>query len=235
MSYTKSTARQVYENFSNQLMSLAKSTEKIRIPILTYDHKNLIYQSLIVLLCSAIEEYHKNFIEDWFFKLKASNVPMEKIPLNARMYGLLYNTENYYKNLFYDRNKEKDILEKLANNKGLLKKYVDDAELFDMHWFAKSVWNNKKYPSTKNVSILYNRLGISNIFDVLARLKHKDYKMQLESFLSIRESITHEGAGAVTYTDVKNHICFINELIYLLDKELYKHCCTIAGSVYWPK
>lgn len=235
MSYTKSSARQGYESFSSQLLSLAKSTEKISSPALIYAHKNLIFQSIIVLLSSSIEEYHKTFIEDWFYKLRTFNVPMAKVPDNARIYGLLHNTAQHYRSFLYDKDNEKDTLEKLVNAKQTLKKYVDDTERFDINWLAKNVWSNKKYPSVKNVMTLYNRLGIPNIFNVLAALKHRDYKNPLNSFLSVRESITHQGAGALTFNDVKNHIYFINELIYLFDKELYKNCCRVAGSVYWPK
>lgn len=235
MSYSKSNAKVVFDGFAGQLKTLAKSTNAIPAAILSYNHKDLIYKSLVVLLCSSIEEYHKTFVEDWFYKLRVSGAHMDKVPVNARMLGFLNNTEHHYKNFLFDRDSEKNIIEKLSKNKDVLKKYVDDSELFDMSWLAKNVWSNKKYPSTKNIATLYNRLGINNIFGVLSALKHRDYKVQLDSFLSVRESIAHAGAGAVTYDDVKGHIKFINELIYLLDKELYKHCCQSAGSAFWPR
>lgn len=203
--------------------------------MLTYAHKNLIYQSIVILLSSSIEEYHKTFIEDWFYKLRTSNVTMAKIPDNTKVFGLLHNTEQLYRSFLYDRNNEKDTLDKLVNAKHILKKYVDDNERFDISWLAKNVWSNKKYPSIQNIVTLYNRLGIHNIFNSLSETKHRDFKNPLNSFLSVRESIAHQGAGAVTFIDVKNHIEFVNELIYLFDKELYKHCCRIAGSAYWPR
>ena len=114
MSYSKSNARIVYDGFSGQLLSLAKSTNAIPAAILTYNHKDLIYKSLVVLLCSSIEEYHKTFIEDWFYKLRSSGVNMNKIPVNARMLGFLHNTEHHYKNFLYDRDSEKDIIENVG-------------------------------------------------------------------------------------------------------------------------
>ena len=232
MSYSKSSARHSYERFSARLLSLAKSTEKMT--ALTYEHKNLIYQSIIVLLSSAIEEYHKTFIEDWFYKLTVANVRMIKIHDNTKFFGLLHGTEQYYKSFLFDRDNEKETIKKLVTNKDVLKKYLDDSESFNIPWLARCVWSDKKYPSVKNITTLYNRLGIVDVFGVLSRLKHKDYKMQLNSFLSVRESIAHVGAGAVTYNDIKNHVSHIDELIYLLDKELYKHSCRVAGSVFWP-
>ena len=189
----------------------------------------------MVLLSSSIEEYHKTFIEDWFYKLRSSNVTMAKLPDNTKLYGLLHNTEQHYRSFLYDRDNEKETIDKLVKVKHTLKKYVDDTEPFDINWLAKNVWGNKKYPSVKNIITLYNRLGIPNIFQVLSVLKHKDYKTPLDSFLSVRESIAHQGAGAVTFVDVKKHIKLVNELIYLFDKELYKNCCRVAGAAYWPK
>lgn len=235
MSYSKSYARTVYDDFSHQLLLLAKSANRIPNTTLSYNHKDLIYKSLIVLLCSAIEEYHKTFIEDWFFRLKLAGVKMNKIPINARMIGFLHNTENHYKNFLYNRENEKDIIDKLTGSKDILKKYVDDNELFDITWLPNCVWGNKKYPSVKNMAVLYNRLGIPNIFDALSMSRHKDYKGNLDSFLSVRESIAHTGAGTVTYDDVKRHICYVDDLIHSLDRVLHRHCCQLSGSVNWPK
>lgn len=235
MSYAKSNSRVVFDNYTTQLLSVAKTTNRIPLGVLSYAHKNVIYQSLIVLLSSAIEEYHKTFLEDWFFKLRTSRVTMDKIPVNSRMFGFLTATEHHYKSFLYNREGEKDIIKSLVKQKGLLKKYIDDVEVFDLSKFEVAILNKKKYPSTKNVEILYNRLGIPSIFNALSMMGHRDYKTQLDSFLSIRESIAHVGAGAVTFTDVKNQIAFLQEFIYLLDKELYKHCCRVAGAVYWPK
>ena len=235
MSYSKSNARDVFDNFSRQLYSLAKSTKAIPGASLSYNHKDLIYKSLVVLLCSSIEEYHKTFIEDWFYKLRSSGVNMDKVPVNARIFGFLHNTEHYFKNFLYNREGEKEIIDKFARSKDVLKKYVDDTEPFDMSWLAANVWSNKKYPSTKNIETLYNRLGIPNIFRVLSAVKHKDYKTPLDSFLSVRESIAHAGAGAVTFDDVKKYIDFVNEFVHLLDRELYKHCCHAAGGDNWPR
>lgn len=235
MSYSLSNSRARFVSYSSQLLSVAKTTNKLPLGQFSYSYKNYIYQSIVVLLSSAIEEYHKTILEDWFFRLRTASVTMDKIPVNSRMIGLLSVTEHHYKNFLYDREGEKDILKMLAKQKDAMKKYVDDAEAFDHKRFGMIVLGKKKYPSTKNLDALYNRLGIPNIFNVLSKIRHKDFKTQLDSFLSVRESIAHEGAGAVTYDDVKNHISFLNELIYLLDKELYKNCCRVSGSAYWPK
>jgi len=235
MSYSKSNARVVYDTVSIQLLSLASSTKALPLATLSYSHRDLIYKSIIVLICSSIEEYHKTFIEDWFYRLKTSNVQMDKIPMNARMLGFLHSTEHTYKNFLFDRDSEKDIIDKLAKSKHVLKKYVDDTESFDISRLSKIVWSNKKYPSVKNVATLYNRLGISNIFNVLSALKHKDYKSRLDSLLSVRESIAHAGAGAVTFADVERHIKFVDDLIHELDRVLHKHCCKIAGITNWPR
>lgn len=113
MSYAKSKSRSDYENLSLKLRSLASSTDRIPSAELSYDHKNLIYQALIVLLSSAIEEYNKSVIEDWFYQLRIQNAQMHQVPVNARMYGLLHRTAPHYRNYLYKKNNEDKLIKEL--------------------------------------------------------------------------------------------------------------------------
>lgn len=235
MSYAKSKSRSDYESLSMKLRSLATSTDRIPFAELTYDHKNLINQALVVLLSSAIEEYNKSVIEDWFYQLRIQNAQMHQIPVNARMYGLLHRTAPHYRNYLYKKENEDKIIMELDKAKNDIHNLVNDNAVFSTSYLSKEVWGDKKYPSIKNMSILYNRIGIKNIFDQIAVRYHHNYKNQLDSLLSLREAIAHTGYTTVTYTDIIGHIDLVDKLINRLDRVLYTHCCKGAGSQYWPK
>ena len=235
MSYAKSKSRADYENLSSNLRSLASSTNRIPLTGLTYDHKNLIYQALIVLLSAAIEEYNKTVIEDWFYQLRIQNAHMSQIPINARMYGLLHRTAPHYRNYLYKKDNEAGLIEQLEKAKSDIHCLVNDHSVFSTSYLSKEVWGDKKYPSIKNMCILYNRIGIKNIFDSIAKRYHHNFKNQLESMLSIREAIAHTGSTTVTYTDFIGHIDIVDDFINRLDRVLYTHCCIEAGSQYWPR
>ena len=235
MSYSKSKCRADYEALSVNLRSLADSTNRIQTAYLSYDHKNLIYQALVVLLSSAIEEYNKCVIEDWFYQLRIQNAQMSQIPDNARIYGLIHRTAPHYRNYLYKIENESVLIDQLDRAKNDIHNLVNDNSVFTTSYLAKELWGDKKYPSVKNMCVLYNRIGIKNIFQSIEARYHHNYRTQLDSLLSIREAIAHAGSTTVTYTDIVGHIDNVDELINKLDRVLYTHCCFEAGSQYWPR
>ena len=90
-----------------------------------------------------------------------------------------------------------------------------------------------KYPSVKNLKILYIRIGINDIFNEVARRGQKDYKSQLESFLSIREAIAHQEAPVMTFQDVERHLDNLIDFINKIDRVVYSHITKISGEGYW--
>lgn len=234
MSYAKSKNRIDYENLSVNLRSLANSTDRLTIG-LTYEHKNLIYQALIVLLSSAIEEYNRSVIEDWFYQLRIQNAQMGQLPVNSRMFGLLHRAAPHFRSYLYKVENESKLIEQLDRARNDISNLVNDNATFTAQYLSKELWGDKKYPSIKNMGVLYNRIGIEDIFGRLSLRYHRDYKNKLSSLLSIREAIAHTGLRTVTYTDIIDQIDFVDELINRLDRVLYTHFSLVAGSQYWPR
>lgn len=235
MSYAKSKNRIDYESLSANLRSLADSTNRIPLTGLTYEHKNLIYQALIVLLSSAIEEYNKSVIEDWFYQLRIQNATMSKIPVNSRIFGLIHRTAPHYRNYLYKVEGEPKLIEQLDKARNDIYSLINDNAPFTTSYLSKELWGDKKYPSIKNMCVLYNRIGVKNIFESLSLRYHHNFRNQLDSLLSIREAIAHTGLTTVTYTDFISHIDFVDLLINRLDRVLFTHCTIVAGSKYWPR
>lgn len=234
MSYRKSAARIDFDGKADYLLEKARQTEIIPLEIMPQELKILVFQAVLVLLSSNVEEYHKHIIEDWFYQLRNQNAQMGKVPINTRMLGLLKSTESGVKEYLFKKTNERASIENFNKGRTTMSKYLNDTEVFDMSYLHSTVCGDKKYPSQENIKTLYNRIGIPNIFERINAKAHKDYKPSLKSFTDIRESIAHTGSGAVTYEDVRNQKNFICEFIYMLDKELYCQCCAISGSQYWP-
>lgn len=235
MSYAKSKSRVEYEALSVNLRLLANSTNRIPLTSLSYDHKNLIFQALVVLLSSALEEYNKSVIEDWFYQLRIQKALMSQIPVNARIYGLIHKTVHLYRNYLYKIDNESKLIEQLDKTRNDIHDLLDDNVVFTTSYLSKEVWGDKKYPSIKNMCVLYNRIGIKNVFQCIEKRYHHNFKNQLDSLLSIREAIAHTGSTTVTYNDIVGHIDLVDDLINKLDRVLYTHCCIEAGSQYWPR
>ena len=234
MPYTKSNAKVDFESTVLKLKSLAKSTKSIKDTALSYEHKSLIYQSIIVALSSAIEEYHKSVIESMFHKMRIQGVKMGQLPLNTRLLHVLDVSKDSVKDYLFDKDSEANTILKLSGKKDYLKKLVDDNDLFDITWYQSRIVGDKKYPSEKNVIALYARLGIKDILKTLQVKSHKNYKAKLRSFNDLRTAIAHVGGKDVTFEDVTAQIEFVSDFVYMLDKELCCLCSNTAGTSCWP-
>jgi hypothetical protein len=90
-----------------------------------------------------------------------------------------------------------------------------------------------KNPSPKNLKILFNRLGLKNIFNVINKLGKKDYELVLRSFLDIRETIAHQQSISLTIEDTKRNFSNIKDLIDKIDRASFSHVCKESGINYW--
>ena len=230
MPYSKSRARKDFEVESTKLLKLAKKVSFKSSP-LTYDHKQLINQSCIFLLSARIEDYTKNLIEDLIYSYRTNGAILEHIPKNVRTKVLLDKQVNHYRT-YYNSSDEKVLLKSISIDNTFYQ-LLDDTVAFTTQVHPSNIIGTNKYPSIKNLKILYNRLGIKDIINELHRKAKKDITTAIESFLSLRESIAHQGAPAITFNDIERHFKNINEAINYLDRVVYSHIKKESGETYW--
>lgn len=232
MSYIKSRARKEFENEANKLLKLAKKVSYKSSP-LTYDHQLLINQSCIFLLSARIEDYTKNIVEDLMYSYKSKGASLRQVHKTTRTKTLLDSQVAYFRS-YYNSSDERNLLRSISIDCSFYK-ILDDAQPFVTQIKANNIIGTNKYPSIKNLKILYHRLGINDITVELNRKAKKDIQTSIESFLSLRESIAHQGAPAVTYIDVERHFKNIQEALNYLDRILYSHIRTTSGEIFWTK
>jgi hypothetical protein len=230
MPYPKSRARKDFEIESIKLLKLAKKVSFKSSP-LTYEHKQLINQSCIFLLTARIEDYTKNLIEDLIYSYSRNGAILEQIPKNIRTKVLLDKQLNHYRT-YYNSSDEKVLIKNISIDNTFYQ-LLDDSVAFTTQVHAFNIIGTNKYPSIKNLKILYNRLGIKDIVNELHRKAKKDITKAIESFLSLRESIAHQGAPTITFNDVERHFKNINEAINYLDRVVYSHIKKESGEIYW--
>ena len=230
MPYSKSRARKDFEVESSKLLKLAKKVSFKSSP-LTYDHKQLINQSCIFLLSARIEDYTKNLIEDLIYCYRTNGATLEHIPKNIRTKVLLDKQVNHYRT-YYNSSDEKVLIKNISIDNTFYQ-LLDDTVAFTTQVHPSNIIGTNKYPSIKNLKILYNRLGIKDIVNELHRKAKKDITTAIESFLSLRESIAHQGAPAITFNDIERHFKNMNEAINFLDRVVYSHIKKESGEIYW--
>lgn len=230
MPYSKSQARIDFETGTKSLKQVAKKVSYKSSP-LKYEQKLLIFQSTIFLMSAKIEEYTKVLIEKIIFNYKSRNALMSEIPENIRTKVLIDNQLVHYKN-FNHNSDERKLLEKINCGKSYYE-ILNPTNRFSNSINPKNVLATNKYPSTNNFKILYYRIGINDIFNEIASRGRKDYKSQLESFLSIREAIAHQEAPVLTFQDVERHLDNLIDLINKIDRVVFSHIVKISGDNYW--
>jgi hypothetical protein len=230
MPYSKSRARQEFEQKSVELISLARQISYKNVA-LSYEHKNLIFQSTIVLLCSSLEEYLRVFVEDLFFSYRSQSASISEIPANPRTFSLFQKQRTIYEGFINNRDEFK-TLEKLNVTNRHIYSVVDETQTFVNHIDSKTIVNDKKYPSPKNIKILFNRIGIRSIFSETDRVGKKNYELILRSFLDVRETIAHRASTDLTFKDIKRNFKNVSDLLDKLDRASYGHVCNISGQKY---
>lgn len=230
MPYSKSRARRDFETESNKLLKLAKQVS-FKSSKLTYDHKQLINQSCIFLLSARIEDYTKNLIEDLIYSYRTKGATLQLIPKNVRTKVLLDKQVNHYRS-YYNSSDEKVLIKNIAID-SLFYEILNDHTAFTTQIHASNIIGTNKYPSIKNLKILFHRLGIQDIITELHCIAKKDISTPIESFLSLRESIAHQGAPTITFNDIERHFKNINDAIKYLDRVVYSHIKKESGDKYW--
>lgn len=231
MSYQKSRARTAFEQSVRDLLRLSRfaSLKKNRF---SYDHQNLIYQSAIFRACAAIEEYLKTFSEDLLFSFKAQGAKLSDIPTNVRASTLLYRQAESFKTYILHGD-EVAMLKRLQPSASVFS-VCRDHDLLVNQVGKNDILGTKKYPSIKNLKIVYNRLGISDIMQEAHKRGRKDYTGRLESFLSVREAISHQLPPSLTFQDVDRHFANIIELLNQFDRITFSHLAKVSDKKYWP-
>jgi hypothetical protein len=230
MPYSKSRARRDFETESKKLLKLAKRVSFKSSP-LTYDHNQLINQSCIFLLSARIEDYTKNLIEDLIYSYRTNGATLAHIPKNTRTKVLLDKHVTHFRS-YYNSSDERTLLKNILIN-GSSYQITDDSIQFTDHVHPSNIIGGNKYPSIKNLKILYHRLGINDIITEINSKSGKDLKTAIESFLSLRESIAHQGAPAITFSDIERHFKNINEAVNYIDRTVYSHIKKESGEQYW--
>lgn len=230
MPYSKSRARKEFEIELHKLLRLAKKISYKSSP-LTYDHKQLINQSCIFLLSARIEDYTKNLIEDLIYSYRKNGARLEHIPKRLRTKALLDKQVHPFRN-YYNSEDERALLKSISIENNYYE-ITDGSIAFASQVNSFNIIGTNKYPSIKNLRILYHRLGINDIITELNRKARKDIKTSIESFLSLRESIAHQGASAITFDDIKRHFRNIQEVISHIDRIIYLHISKESGVIFW--
>ncbi|MCK4825000.1 hypothetical protein KA005_55135 [bacterium] len=229
MPYKSSLSRKDFIQETNQILETSRkaSLKKTGIPNPAID---MILQAAIFKTSAHLEEYLKSTVSDWIFNALENDSSAKTLPDELRWFFISNSYLNEYKRFIYTNDESRLITDLKVKKENLLH---DDSQAISGLIHPMVILGNRKYPSIKNIKSLFNRIGISNIFQKIDKKTHRAFEPILRSFLDVRESIAHQNPPNLTLKDVVDHIRNIQILVSAIDRVLFSHVVACHGSQCW--
>lgn len=193
--------------------------------------RDMAYQSAIFQASSTLEEYLKQIFDHWLFELKNHNLTGKSIPSRARFSYFGRELTDAFTRYVYT-NDEKSLAQKLQEHSDTIDFTMGYSTVLP-HLTGEFAYKDKKYPSPKNIKLLYARIGCDNIFHRLSRKMKSDAELKLQAFNSVRTAIAHGTPPSITLIDVKRNLDDVALFVKSLDKINHVEFSKDFGGGVW--
>ena len=229
MPYARSLARQDFLRGTQHILQVTRQAtlKKTGLPTTVTD---MLFQAVIFKACAQLEEYLKDVISDWLFNAAKRKCFASSLPEDLRWFCVSQAHLAHYRQ-FMNTPDELRLVDALKGK--VQNRLLDDQAPIDGTLFPQSVVGDRKYPSTKNIRTLFNRIGLRNVLDLVNKRTRRNCVLMLESFLSVREAIAHQDPPALTYADVRTHTRNVQRFVDAVDHILYSHVIFHHGCDCW--
>ena len=232
MPYTRSAFRKEFDDNVDVHIRIIKEAKKNN--DLTNELKESVLASSVFQVSSAIENYLKDIISNWIIEIKKAPAKKVSIPKEINAIFLLKTMQDTYNDFLVNKTGEIEAIKKMTHDLNNIN-MASSQNILQILSETKLV-DDRKYPSEKNLPILFYRIGIKNVFDEIQKITKAPSKMQFRSFMDIRTSIAHSNnCNGLTAEDVINKLNDIKKIIYSIDRILFKHFHKNSPSNCWKK
>ncbi len=174
MPYTKSSARNQFENVINSLHELSKDVADAGL-IYKSEVRQAVFRATIFQASAALEEYIRAVFEGWIYQLKLNNKKIGNLP-KSLVYCIAGKKQlEAFKN-YIAYNDEAKLINSLSDITRLGKLFNSDELVKDVVYSCEVI-SDKKYPAAKNIMLISKRFGINDIFTSMAIKGKKDYNL----------------------------------------------------------
>ncbi len=182
-------------------------------------------------LCALFEDYLSQIIIDWLSRLKMQGASNKHIPLDIRITALLKAQEEAFRNFIVTKNEVK--LAEAVLKERIIFSIMDDSATTIQVDLGSIILKGKKFPSPKNLSTLFRRVGIQKIHSNISKRTRSNFELNLQSFMDVRNALAHESPPSITDIDVDRYFKQVVMWIDAVDREMYSHVVKISGASYW--
>lgn len=231
MPYTKSSARNQFENVINSLHELSKDVADAGL-IYKSEVRQAVFRATIFQASAALEEYIRAVFEGWIYLLKLNNKKIGNLP-KSLVYCIAGKKQlEAFKN-YIAYNDEAKLINSLSDITRLSKLFNSDELVKDVVYNGEVI-SDKKYPAAKNIMLISKRFGINDIFTLMAIKGKKNYKLIIDSFNDIRTEIAHQYPSSdLTYEAIAKNIIDLIDFVSKVDMVIYAHVKDTSGEDCW--
>jgi len=230
--YVKSRARKEFDADVDRLIRAVRDafSSKCKLP----NVREHVLASVMLQGSAKMEFYLTSLISDWVDRANASALQTDDLPLSLRAYGFNEQALAGAYAQFLAFGSEVDLLERLAGRLNNPSNYFAINGQHCPELQAEKLWKDRKYPSGKNLKILFNRFGIAKIFDELAKSAKSDLGLLLDSFNDVRAELAHEGIPpGLTPGDIRSKLRSAQRFISHVDRVFFKNLELLGAAPLW--
>ena len=229
MAYSRSVHR---SDFEQRIAGYLNSARRVSGKHFDTDIQNMVYQCAILLTGAATETYLRLLLEDWMQRLSQSSLA-SALPHNARAYITLQRLQTTFAKFGYTGD-EKEVFASLHREKDLWD-FIKGSSAIPSYVNGKAVHDKSSYPSERNMTRLFSRIGIPNIIGLLSGQLKRDASLMIEGFQSVRTAAAHAHPQPLTVLDVKRLLEESKQLVGAIDRIMHSHVSRHGGNLCWPR
>lgn len=229
MTYRRSRARLEFE------LQVQHTTVELA-PIYKFAQKNgggaRLLAVYYIFAYSQLEIYVKSIVEDALGAFNSTTPEFHKWP-DLMLGYLLHKSENLaadYRRFAVDED-EGALLKKVAQAARKVGQWSSGSVRIDFV-NPSDFLEKKKYPSPKNLTQLFKRLGIEGIWAPVGKYGRMNGEMTITSLNDLRTGIAHEGKvpPGFSLTDFKCRMNTMRRLVAAIDRAVSNHFCNASIS-----
>lgn len=239
MTYKKSAPKREFELQIASLKSDIKLAKKLSAKALfeeashAYQISQCVYRNAVFQCSSSLEQFIKDILDLWLHNLAKLKKPISALPEEFITYLKVKKNINDYKS-FIIYNDESALIKKIMSDKAEHIKYYTDTTCISTIGSIGWVVNDKKYPSIENIKKLFQRFGIDDIYSLMQRKFHRDFRADIKTLSDTRTAIAHQyPSPPLTDTDTIRLLERVLLFVSKIDRALYHHVKKTSGLDIW--
>jgi hypothetical protein len=230
--YVKSRARKEFDGEIDKLIRIIRTAFSAKCNL--KDVREHVLASVMVQGSAKMEVYLTSLVSDWVNRANAAGLLVDQLPPQLRAYQLNELAVQGAYSHYIAFGNEPELLDKLAG------RLNHASHRFALNGQAcpaldsERLCKDRRYPSQRNLKVLFHRFGIVKLFDQLAKSAKAGVSLLLDSFNDVRTELAHEGIPpGLTAGDIRKRLRDAAKFIGHIDRVFFANVGSVGAVSLW--